>query len=58
MSILGCRKPTDAGMNSASNWSVKDRLKLPGRRRNFMRRKILIVKNRHMLKMKNMTPMI
>lgn len=56
MSILCFHILTEAGMNSASIWSVKECMKLPGRRRNLMRRRILRVANRHMLKIKNMTP--
>lgn len=57
ISVLGLRVLTAAGIKSASNWSVKECMKLPGRRWNLMRRRTLIVENRHMLKMKKITPM-
>lgn len=47
---------TEAGMKRDSNLSVKECLKLPGRRRNLARRRALFIKNRQMLKTKNMTP--
>lgn len=43
-------------MNKDSNLSVKECVKLPGRRRNLARSRVVFVRNKHMLKMKKMTP--
>lgn len=43
-------------MKRDSNLSVKECLKLPGRRRNLARRRAVFVKNRQILKMKKITP--
>lgn len=47
---------TIAGMNSVSNWSVNEAVKLPGRSRNRRVIKTQFVKNKRMLRMKKTIP--
>lgn len=55
---VGVHVLTEAGMNRDSNLSVKECVKLPGRKRNLARRRAAFVANKQMLKTKKMTPTI